>query len=421
MKSKDLRAIIKEIIVPLFTGSKLLEEDFPSDNSEWKVALLEGNRTIRIKVDKTDNYRVGIFREQPFSTNDTSIIKAIIEELSGYHQIPAKYKNEMLVLYVENAIAKFLSGKDEDPTIIIQVIRELRKWAGRMYEGRDVSFGIELDMNDDGIEQNENILDNLDQDYFALLSDGIDSILRINKSGNILGVSQCQKCDDDILKVPYRFINFAHAIGEDNIGFILLKNKEIMIIKNHELMFAYRRGAWRYFHPDTIIKKIAVGSKYTSEKIREAIYSTCLDVSFSRTGGSITYLRKTKENQCIENLLEPSDVLEVQENLKTKTIFVATNKKQFNEIPRKIRQELVGIDGATVINADGTILTCGAIIKIESGSTGGGRLASVKTLSEYGVAIKISADGKIECYSGLEESSNTDAQKLSPRLVFSIG
>ncbi|RFU93640.1 hypothetical protein DYP60_13750, partial [Sphaerochaeta halotolerans] len=239
MKSKDLRAIVKEIIVPLFTGSKLLEEDFPSDNSEWKVALLEGNRTIRIKVDKTDNYRVGIFREQPFSTNDTSIIKAIIQELSGYHQIPAKYKNEMLVLYVENAIAKFLSGKDEDPTIIIQVIRELRKWAGRMYEGRDVSFGIELDMNDAGIEQNENILDNLDQDYFALLSDGIDSILRINKSGNILGVSQCQKCDDDILKVPYRFINFAHAIGEDNIGFILLRNKEIMIIKNHELMFAY--------------------------------------------------------------------------------------------------------------------------------------------------------------------------------------
>jgi len=424
----ELRGIIEEIIVPLFTGSKILADDFPSNKSESKVALLDGSRCIRIKVDKADDYRVGIFREQPFSNDDKSIISAIIEEFSGYQDIPNKYKKEILVLYVENAIAKFLSGKNEDSDTIIQIIRELRKWAGRMYEGRDVSFGIELIASENELEVKENILDSLDQDFFALLSDGIDSFIKIDKSGSLLGIEQCAKCQGEIPKVPYRFMNFAKSILPDSIGFVLLKNKEILIIKNRELMFAYRRGAWRYFNPDTIIQKIADKSRYTIKEVREAIYSTCLDVSFSRTGGSITYLRKSKEKKCIEYVLLQSDIACSKECLKAKTVYCATDNKQFNEIPRKIRQELVGIDGATIIRADGTVLTCGAIVKIEPGSTGGGRLASVQTLSEYGVAIKISADGAISCYSSTDEttSENTenkqnDTKKTESKLLFSIG
>jgi len=173
----ELRGIIEDIIVPLFTGSILLPEDAPSNKSESKVALLNGSRCIRIKVDKADNYRIGIFREQPFSIYDKSIISAIVEELSGYHSIPQKYKKEILVLYVENAIAKFLSGENEDSNIIMQIVRELRKWAGRMYEGRDVSFGIELVVSDEKAGGKENVLDSLDKDFFALLSDGIDSLV----------------------------------------------------------------------------------------------------------------------------------------------------------------------------------------------------------------------------------------------------
>ena len=369
MDTKELRNIVENIIIPLFTGSRLIETDFPSSNSESKVALLDGNRSIRIKVEKTDKYRVEIVREQPFSNDDKTIINAIIEELTGYNQIPEKYKKDILVLYVENAIAKFLSGKDEDSSIIIQIIRELRKWAGRMYEGRDVSFGIELDLNNGYSQENENILDSLDQDFFALISDGIDSYIQLNKSGNLLGVKQCERCQYDLPKVPYRFMNFASSLGLKNIGFILLKNKEILIIKNRELIFAFRRGAWRYFNPDTIIQKIAVKSRYTKIDVREAVYSTCLDVSFSRTGGSITYLRKTKENECINNLIQPDDIIDSKANEKTRTIFIAIHNRSFPEISRKIRQELVGIDGAMILKADGTILTCGAIIKIESGST----------------------------------------------------
>jgi len=64
-------------------------------------------------------------------------------------------------------------------------------------------------------------------------------------------------------------------------------------------------------------------------------------------------------------------------------------------LDRRLRQELVAIDGATLIDHKGTILAVGAILKIAGGSTGGGRLAAAKALSKLGVGIKVSQDGGI--------------------------
>lgn len=56
------------------------------------------------------------------------------------------------------------------------------------------------------------------------------------------------------------------------------------------------------------------------------------------------------------------------------------------------------VDGACIIDIKGNVCACGAIIKNDSGSTGGGRGAASKKLSEYGFSIKISTDGYIELY-----------------------
>ena len=72
--------------------------------------------------------------------------------------------------------------------------------------------------------------------------------------------------------------------------------------------------------------------------------------------------------------------------------------KKFHELSRKLRQELVAMDGATVVDLDGTIIAVGAILKIEAGSEGGGRLAAATTLAKYGIAIKISQDGILKAF-----------------------
>ena len=72
------------------------------------------------------------------------------------------------------------------------------------------------------------------------------------------------------------------------------------------------------------------------------------------------------------------------------------------------------MDGATIVDYDGTIIATGAIIKIEAGSKAGGRLAATKTLARYGVAIKISQDGIIQGYT-------YDKKAFKARNVFSVG
>lgn len=100
--------------------------------------------------------------------------------------------------------------------------------------------------------------------------------------------------------------------------------------------------------------------------------------------------------------------------IKSANIIKIIGGRKFYNLDRKLRLELMGIDGATIVDAEGEILAVGAIIKIEAGSTGGGRLAAAKTLSKYGMSIKISNDGRIEGF-------RMDKQKLRVKPLFVLG
>ena len=71
-----------------------------------------------------------------------------------------------------------------------------------------------------------------------------------------------------------------------------------------------------------------------------------------------------------------------------------------------MREELVGMDGATIIDFDGRIIATGAILKIDAGSNEGGRLAAATNLARYGVSIKISQDGQMQGFCPEKRSSS---------------
>ena len=70
--------------------------------------------------------------------------------------------------------------------------------------------------------------------------------------------------------------------------------------------------------------------------------------------------------------------------------------KAFPDLDRKLRSELTAMDGACILSADGTAVAFGAIIRSDPESSGGARGAACRTLSHYGMAIKISTDGYVE-------------------------
>ena len=196
-------------------------------------------------------------------------------------------------------------------------------------------------------------------------------------------------------------------------------------------------GTWNIYSHEEVIQLLSNRGNYSLKDIRRSVYYTALDTSFAYSGGCIIYLNKDtvegalthinahdildekyfeiKKKQELEdagklyNLQTLATVeaiynvpyqifLEQQHCVKAECLRKIISGKPFHELSRKLRQELVSMDGATVIDSEGTIIAVGAILKIEAGSDGGGRLAAATTLSKYGIAIKISQDGILKAF-----------------------
>lgn len=139
--------------------------------------------------------------------------------------------------------------------------------------------------------------------------------------------------------------------------------------------------------------------------MRQAVYETILDVSFARTGGCLAVVQQADVRQLVveegtsaSSVIKHPDLLKHPTSLKSQTLSSLVQGRKFQDVDRIARKEMLGIDGATILTDRGEILAVGAIIKIDGGSSGGGRLAATQTLAAYGTAIKISADGMVKAF-----------------------
>ena len=227
---------------------------------------------------------------------------------------------------------------------------------------------------------------------------------------------------------------------------------EILLFKNRNLIYSKKRGVWSSYYHDEIIALLSNRTSQSIKEIRKSLYYTALDVSFAGTGGCIVYLNKEFTEQALSHI-DIDDVLTekhyemkriqmletpkkkglfsnsvdysmmtydeyVKDYEKTKTSALKTTiaGRKFHELNRKLREELASIDGATIIDWDGTIIACGAIVRIDAGSPSGGRLAATKTLGRYGVALKISQDGTMQAFM-VDKKDRTKKVKE----IFSVG
>ena len=77
VKSRFLE-FVQDYILRMFTGSEVVgeEESSPRDN----IIAQGDSGSIKVKFDRTDNYRIIIKRAQPFKSLEINLIKSIIEE-----------------------------------------------------------------------------------------------------------------------------------------------------------------------------------------------------------------------------------------------------------------------------------------------------------------------------------------------------
>lgn len=447
MKRERFTTFLEDNILSMFTGSEIIgeEESGPRDAC---VAQGSGG-SLLVKFTNTDDYRFIIKRVQPFKSFEVSLVKSIIEEMKAIYSANL---DERLVRSLESqitqrAICKALT-KNAQKTLD-EVLNMVVSWGQRTYEGNHASFGFVITSKRASKDTNPNmrIKSVLKKDFIALLSDGRNTCLEISADGFLLGYQTLNNAPREDLLAPFDHLKLANICTGAKIGVCLVEEGDVLIFKDKQLLFAKRNGAWVCFSHEEIIGKLAERSGEV-EEVRKALYLSALDTSFARNGGCLVHCNNNDRynvlkhidvadllfKDCYDHKMQEiinqsffhissaiefeienfENFLKEEKCVKTANLMRIINGRKFQELDRKLRQELIAIDGATIVDYEGNILAVGAIIKIEAGSTGGGRLAAAKTLSNYGVSMKISNDGRIEGF-------RMDRSKLRVKPLFVIG
>lgn len=419
MKEADFKEIVEQYICPLLAGSVLSPEVQRGGKSPaHELAALTGNgQTMRVGYAKKAAYQLEITRNQKFAADDVRLVKAIVTQMvANFDKTDSPYQERVIGYSIEVGICHFLSETNGD--LLVRILDAFEGWSARTYEGRKPTFTIVVDLNNHQRAQNENplITDFLDHDFFAPLSNGVDSGVLISALGALLEYVDFEiNSTDHNTFAPARFISVANCAEHNKICLTLTNNGEVLIFKDQKLFFSKRNGAWNYYNDESTLKTMP-GALLD---VKKAMYETILDVSFSRTGGCLVAIPAAHKRHLIhddgdseESVVKRDDLLENPTSLKSQVIGRLLHGRRFQDLSRAMRKELVGIDGATIIQYQGEILAVGAIVKISGGSVGGGRLAATRTLAPYGTAIKISADGMVTAFKGRADGEIETVFKL---------
>lgn len=136
-----------------------------------------------------------------------------------------------------------------------------------------------------------------------------------------------------------------------------------------------------------------------------AIYRAALDVSFRRTGGLFLILHNRNH---LREVVRRGDAIEDQaRDSVDKEFDTVICQHKFQALPRAVAVELASLDGAVVMDNSGLIRAYGAVLDPKKKGvlrgTEGSRTKAAIGASNYGLAVKVSADGDITAYRGGKE------------------
>ncbi len=399
MDEELLRDLSERYLLPFFSGASLGAAAVPSSPSEGTVSFFNP-QTIGFKVNKANTYRLQFRRDQPFaaktdSARETRVIEAFVSILREMNrELKGPLKDDLLSTFQRRVVARAIAEKGKDRELLA-VIDQMALWASRLYEGAPISSGVGIDPEARGATDLDlNMV--ADNDFGAVLSNGFDTLLvfdsdlRFSEHSIVRpGAAMAPTC-------PWRHSAVAQwtAEGDGRVAIVLNRLGEILVFRDEQLLFARRSGTWHFLTHGPILRQMRVPQNIST---RTALYETALDASFARTGACLGVVSSGSAGSWTKVVAE-SDRLDLKTSAKSRTLAKAVAGRKFQDLDRTFRQELVAIDGATVINHSGEVLAVGAILQIDGGSTGGGRTAAAKALARLGLGIKISQDGGITAF-----------------------
>lgn len=416
LSTTEYYEILSTHVVPLLPGSELKKYPIRSRNTE--IVHQERSNSILIWPDPKWQYCFRLIRQtHPFDTDDVNIVtqftRALREKLPTSGQPFFQY---LIDRCSQDAVAWSVQHKTFGDDLLPSILTLFQKWAAETYEGQRISVAIGVDPSPDATRiSNLHLQEIINQDFSKVLSNGLDTVMVLSPSGHVIDHLALNAGGDGISHkveqwvAPRRYLPLAGWATGGRVALALNRHGEILVFKSSRLQFAYRRSKWAHFAHSAIIARMMKSSR--DPHLIRAVYATCLDVSFSRTGGCIAIAKQNRQRKALE-YLNKDDLLNLASTSKSALLDHLT-RHSFDKIPRPIREEIAAMDGAIILNHQGSITAAGAIVRVGGGSDGGGRRAAAKALSRLGLAIKVSADGGITAFSDR-------GTKQKPEIVFEV-
>lgn len=384
MDQATFRRVVEEDLAPMLAG--VLSADSRVSTAREKTVAYDTICRLLVKPSRSADYRLAVDRSQKYSEQEKLLAEQFLNELETITGLNAgTYETDLLRAVPTRVIAQHMRGGE----VLRDVLDHLQTWSSQTYEGQRIvaAVGIQSADGDPDVP-----LQSLwDEDYGPVMTNGFDTLLEIDREGNVRGLAQLD-VPGTSRTAPYRLGRVAQWTQNGNIAVVLNRNGEVLVFRDASLHFARRNGRWVHYSHEANVPRLSPPLDFD---LRSAIYESCLDVSYARCGGCVGVLSWSNSGKT-QDLIDDRDLLASSLEYKAEFVRAAIAGRRFHKLDRRVRQELLALDGALVLDHTGVVLAAGAIIDVPAGSKGGGgRRAAAVRLSSRGLGVKVSQDGSI--------------------------
>jgi hypothetical protein len=310
------------------------------------------------------------------------------------------------------------SAANHEPDRITAAIEVLRTSSMTTYENRRIATGVLLFGNFRDACHEPPVVPHEALSYsyslttirsFHRLCDGLQTIALVDRTGHFAELVDIQEWaqpySDLPLPVPvaarYDWHSRATLCG-GHVCLVLTPNGEMKVFGDGVQLFRFMDGKWRLTDGQHNYQIWAEAFGHAA--LAERIFRVALNLAEDRRGALLVVLN---DAGLAHRIIAPNDMLDHESTANgiptsKSQLHYLLRGKRLTDLPPSVLENVARIDGAVVMDADGRLLTFGAILRHHSGSdlaAEGGRTTAAITTSMLANVLKVSEDGLISYYS----------------------
>ncbi len=437
-------SLLQSALTQFFERAALETEAEPSPSSDGRLSIDPSADPAALSIRWFGNrYTLRVPSARPFTAHEVRFARAIGAVLSARYRailspqlmvergdlFRGAIEDRYVGAFFDRVPYQLQPGVTAIPDKVALAIEMMRVAALSTYENQPISTGVLLLGTDEDPIGLYPAAERDDLHYtgalasiksFYRLADGLRTVFLVNRAGRLLDIVDIGRWADhagsgalgDVpCAQPYRGHARATVAGQ-HVCVVLNPRREIKVFAEGAQVFSFSHADWRLLDQTSkyALWQAAVGNPELSERV----FRTALDLSDARQGALFVVLRRPMES--LAQLVAAPDRLDM-ELVEPQGNPLAPSRRDLlhllagrsvTELDPSVLAALATLDGATVTDAEGTMLAVGAILRHPlssehakaDGLTEGARTTAALAASRFGPVLKVSEDGLITFYEG---------------------